>query len=258
MSDKTRIIKSPQLPVYLISLLLIILTSCVLSPIYMQVGNDIVFMYTVAPIILNYAILLFETMYLALVLSAVAYSAYAINLGTEKKIPSIVYPMALVFIKHTLNLLVSSIIDSYIDVTFDLPITIMLMLVDALIIALVWIIADRKSKRHLARAKKIIKATKYLNTVEIDDPLVVYPFRGFFNFKNPILISIFIGTVIITASMIIQRMYADIFVLGAPSTFFEIAEIIISYLLDILLGVAGYTTAYFAASYIFLRKDKNQ
>lgn len=258
MSDKARIIKSPQLPVYLISLLLIILTSCVFSPIYMQVGNDIVFMYTVVPIILNYAIILFETMYLALVLSGVAYSAYAINLGTEKKTPSIVYPMALVFLKHTLNLLVSSIIDSYIDVTFDLPVTIMLMLVDALIIALVWIIADRKSKRHLARAKKIIKATKYLNTVEIDDSLVVYPFRGFFNFKNPIIISIFIGMAIITASMIIQRMYADIFVLGAPNTIFEIVEIFISYLLDILLGVAGYTTAYFAASYIFLREEKNQ
>lgn len=258
MSDKTKTKISPHLPIYIISLLLVILTSCVLSPIYMQVGNDVVFMYTAVPIILNYAILLFETMYLALVLSGVAYSAYAINIGTEKKIPCIVYPLALVFVKHTLNLLISSIIDSYIDVTFDLPVTLMLMCADALIIAMVWIIADRKSRKHFARVKKILKASKYLNTVEFDDSLDIYPFRGFFNLRNPIIIAIFSGAIIVTVSMIIQRLYADLFVLGAPSTFFEIAEMFISYLFDILLGVAGYATSYFAASYIFLREDKNQ
>ena len=106
-NNKSRI--PPHLSIYIISLLLIVLTSCILSPIYMQVGNDIVFMYTVLPIILNYAILLFETMYLALIFAGVAYSAYAINKGTEKKIPNIIYPLSLVFIKHVLNLLVSSI-----------------------------------------------------------------------------------------------------------------------------------------------------
>ena len=44
-NNKSRI--PPHLPIYIISLLLIVLTSCILSPIYMQVGNDIVFMYTV-------------------------------------------------------------------------------------------------------------------------------------------------------------------------------------------------------------------
>ena len=73
MTNKTKSIFSLQFPIYLISLLLIILTSCVLSPIYMQVGNDVVFMYTIVPIVLNYAILLFETMYLALVLACVSH-----------------------------------------------------------------------------------------------------------------------------------------------------------------------------------------
>lgn len=248
----------PHLAVYIISLLLIVLTSCVLSPIYMQVGNDIVYMYTVLPIILNYAILLFETMYLALIFAGVAYSVYAINNGTEKKIPNIVYPLSLVFIKHTLNLLVSSIIDSYIDVTFDLPVTIMLMCVDALIIAVVWIIANRKSKLHFAKVKKIMKAAKYLDTVDYDDSLDIFPFGGFFNLKNPIIISIISGAIITTASMILQRLYADIFVLGAPGTFFEVAEMFIAYIMDILLGLAGYATSYFAATYIFLREDNKQ
>lgn len=256
-NNKSRI--PPHLPIYIISLLLIVLTSCILSPIYMQVGNDIVFMYTVLPIILNYAILLFETMYLALIFAGVAYSAYAINKGTEKKIPNIIYPLSLVFIKHVLNLLVSSIIDSYIDVMFDLPVTIMLMFVDALIIAVVCIIANRKTKLHFARVKKIMKAAKYLDTADYDDSLDIFPFRGFFDLKNPIIISIISGAIITTVSMILQRLYADIFVLGAPVNFFEIAEMFIAYLADILLGLAGYATSYLAATYIFLRvENKNE
>lgn len=254
MSNNKRSKIPPHIPIYIISLLLVVLNSCILSPIYMQVGNDVVYMYTVLPIILNYAILLFETMYLALIFAGVAYSAYAINDGTEKKIPNIVYPLALVFIKHALNLLVSSIIDSYIDVTFDLPVTIMLMCVDALIIAVVWIIANRNSKLHFARVKKIMKAAKYLDTVDYDESLEIFPFGGFLNLRNPIIIAIISGAIITTCSMILQRLYADIFVLGAPGTFFEVAEMFIAYIMDILLGLAGYATSYYAATYIFLRR----
>jgi hypothetical protein len=224
----------------------------------MQVGNDVTFMYTVLPIILNCVILLFETMYIALLFSGVAYSAFAINNGSIKKIPCIVYPVSIIFLKHSLNLLVSSVIDSYIDITFDLPVTLILMCVDVLVVTIVWIIADRKSKLYFNRVKKILKASKYLTTAEYDGDIDIYPFGGFLNIKNPILAAIFAGTLITTTSMILQRAYADIFVLGAPSTFFELAEIVIAYLFDILLGIAGYTTSYFAASYIFLRERTDQ
>ncbi len=247
-----------HIPIYIIALLLTILTSCVFSPLYMQFGNDVTYMYTVLPIILNCAIMLFETMYIAILFSGVAYSAYAINKGSENIIPCVVYPVSIIFLKHTLNLLVSSLIDSYIDITFDLPVTLMLICVDVLIAAIVWIISDRKSKIHFNRVKKILKASKYLTTAEYDSNTDIYPFGGFFNIKNPILAAIFAGALITTASMICQRAYADIFVLGAPNSFFEIAEIIIAYLFDILLGIAGYTTSYFAASYIFLRERKDQ
>lgn len=258
MSNNNRSKIPPHIPIYIISLLLVVLNSCILSPIYMQVGNDVVYMYTVLPIILNYAILLFETMYLALIFAGVAYSAYAVNNGTEKKIPNIVYPLSLVFVKHSLNLLVSSIIDSYIDITFDLPVTIMLMFVDVLIIAVVAIIANHKSRLHFARVKRIMKATKYLDTVDLDTSLDIFPFGGFFNLKNPVIISIISGAIITTTAMIIQRLYADIFVLGAPGAFFEVAEMFIAYILDLLLGLAGYATSYFAATYIFLREDSKQ
>lgn len=243
-------------PVYILSLLLIVLTSCVFSPLYMQVGNDVAYMYTVLPIILNYVIVLFETMYIALLFSGAAYSAYAINKGTERTIPNIAYPLLIIFLKHTLNLLVSSLIDSYIDVSFDLPVTMMLMLVDVLIVSIVWIVADRQSKHHFARVKKILKASKYLSTAEHENNIEIYPFKHFFDLNNPILASAFWGALILTASMVSQRVYADIFVLGVPGSFFEIAEMILSYLLDVLIGLAGYATSYFAASYILLREEK--
>lgn len=254
MSIKTNNKFPLTLPIYLIALLLILLISCVFSPLYMQVGNDIVFMYTVLPIILNYIILLFETMYIALLFSGVAYSAYAINKGTEKKIPGIAYPALIIFLKHILNLLISALIDSYIDITFDIPVTLMLMCVDILIASIVWIISDRKSKKYLAKVRTLNKASKYLTTAEYDSKLEIYPFGGLFNLKNPILISIFTGMLISTGTLVVQRLYADIFVLGIPGSFFEVAEMVIAYLLDILLGFAGYVTSYFAASYMFMRE----
>ena len=132
------------------------------------------------------------------------------------------------------------------------------MFIDLLVALIVWIIAYRKSKQHLIRLKKILKASKYLNTAEYDNNEDIYPFKGFFDLKNPILISIFTGTLVATVLMILQRAYADIFVLGIPGTLFEITEMIIAYILDILLGIAGYITSYFAASYIFIREEKDQ
>jgi hypothetical protein len=193
-------------------------------------------------------------MYIALIFSGVSYSAYAINKGTEKALPNILYPLLIIFLKHTLNLLISSLIDNYIDISFDLPVTFMLMIVDILIVALVWILADRKAKLHFVKLRKLVKASKHL-AGEYDKNINVFPFNGFFNIKNPMLASVFFGALITTSSMILQRAYADIFVLGVPSSFFEIAEMIVSYLLDLLIGLAGYATSYFALSYVFLREE---
>lgn len=242
-----------QTTVYLLALLLILLTSCVLSPIYMQIGNDVVFMYTLLPIVLDFVILLFETMYIALLFAGVAYSVYSINTNSEKKLPNVLYPLTIIFLKHTLNLLISSVIDSYIDLTFDIPVTLLLVCADALLVSLVWLIADRQIKKHLERVRKIQKAAKYVDTAEYNEQMEIYPFGGFFNFKHPILSAIAFGALITTLSFIVQRAYADFVVLGAPTTIFEIIEMILAYFLDIVLGVVTYATAYFGVSYIFLK-----
>lgn len=242
-----------HLPILFLSALLAILTSCVLSPIYTQIENDVTFMYTVLPIILNYVIIIFETTYLALLFAVVSHAVYSINKGSERKTNNIIYIVAVVVLKHTLNLAVSSIIDSYIDVTFDIPVTIMLLLADILTLSIVWVVANHKCKKHFSHAKKMQKASKYLNTVEYNELSTVYPFKGFFNIKNPILFPVFVGTLISVSVLIIQRLYADIVVLGAPASIYEVLEIIISYIIDILIGLTGYAAAYFASSYIFLR-----
>lgn len=241
--------------ILLLSVLLVILTSCLLSPIYTQIENDVTFMYTVLPIILNYVILFFETVYLSLLFAVVSYVVYGFHKGEETKTSNIIYIIAVVVLKHVLNLAVSSIIDSYIDVAFDVPITLLLLLADTLTLAVVWLVANHKCKRHFAHAKKMQKASKYLNTIEYSESAAIYPFNGFFNLKNPIIFPIFAGAMISVSALIIQRLYADFIVLGVPASLYEVIEIILAYLIDILLGLAGYTAAYFAASYIFVSKN---
>ena len=244
-----------HLHILLLSVLVVILTSCLLSPIYTQIENDVTFMYTLLPIILDYAILLFETIYLSLLFAVVSYAVYGFYKGEESKTPNIVYIIAVVVLKHVLNLAVSSIIDSYIDAAFDIPVTLLLLLADTLTLAVVWLIAGHKCKKHFAHAKRMKKASKYLNTIDYDESAAIYPFNGFFNLKNPIIFPIFVGSLISVAALIIQRLYADFIVLGAPASFYEVIEIILAYLIDILLELAGYAAAYFAASYIFVSQN---
>lgn len=258
-NSKHSIASSPQFIVYILSLIVATLNSCILSPIYIQIENNITFEYTPLPIILNYVILLFDMIYIALLFSAAAFSVYSIHKGIEKKSNVLILTIIIVVLKHVLNLIASSIIDSYIDVSFDIPMTLYLVLIDLFILLVVAIVANHCSKKHFAHAKSMIKAAKYLESVEYNEIDDVFPFKGFWRFKNhPVLLPAFVGAVISAGLFVIQRLFADFVVLAAPSSFAEIIDIMISYTTDILYGLIAYTVSYFAASYIFLKHtEKN-
>ena len=104
----------------------------------------------------------------------------------------------------------------------------------------------------------MLKASKYLDSVVYDEMEDVFPFKGFFIIKkNPVLIPAFAGAIITSLLFIIQRLFADFVVLGAPSTIIELLDIFISYIGDIIFGFLAYTASYFALSYIFLRNKNN-
>lgn len=245
-------VRSPRLAIILLSLLVAVLNSCVLSPIYVQIESDIAFEYTILPIVLNYAVLLFDTLYISFLVAALAYSVYGIHIGTESK-KGTYDVIAVVLLKHVLNLTVSSIIDGYIDVPFDVPMTIYTIIIDLLLLTVVAIVANHLCKRHLQHVKKMQKASKYLAAVEYDEMQDVYPFKGFFKFKNnPVLAPAFVGAAITVILFVTQRLFADFVVLGAPSSFIEIIDIFVSYIGDFLFGLISYTASYFALSYILL------
>lgn len=257
MNKSNGILSSPQFPIYILSLIVAVLNSCLLSPIYIQIENNITFEYTPLPIILNYVILLFDVLYIALLFSSVSFSVYLLHKGIGKKSSTIIPTVAIVFLKHVLNLTASSIIDSYIDVSFDIPMTLYMIVIDLLMLSVVAIVANHYAKKHFAHAKAMAKASKYLEAVEYNEIDDVFPFKGFWKFKNhPVLMPVFIGAVISAGIFVIQRLYADIVVLGAPSTFAEIIDITISYATDILYGVIAYAISYFASAYIFLKHSE--
>ncbi len=252
-NTKQNTIILPHLPILIIALILAVLTSCILSPVYTQIDNDITLMHTVLPTILDALIILFESLYIALLCAVATYSVYGIRKGTESLSLSIISVVSVIFLKHALNLTVSTIIDGYIDVIFDIPVTLMLFAADLLLVAVVALVADNKFKKHFSHAKKIAKAAKHLNTVEYSELGAIYPFEGFLNLKNAMLVPIFTGAVISTSMLILQRLYADIIVIGAPQSIYEIIEIVVFYTFDILVGLASYTASYFAAKFIFIK-----
>lgn len=250
MNSKTKL--SPHLPIMLISLMISIIASCVLSPLYMQARNDITVMYTLIPIFLEYAIILFEAVYIALLFSVTVYCVYGVMNGTESNLISIILVIGVVFLKHVLNLAVSSIIDGYIDVSFDITATVMQCLADVLLLLIVAWVARNKWRIHFDHAQKLQKASKYISSVgynEFDD---IFPLGGLFNLKSNVVFPIFVGSAITLAILIVQRLGADI-AIGLPTSWLEIFEIILSYLGDAFLALVGHVAAYFAAYFIFLR-----
>lgn len=247
-----------HMSIIFMSLIVSALNACLLSPLYIQVENNIAYEYTIIPIILEYSILFFDTIYISLLFAALAFTMYAINKGTVNKYLSLISIGFVVFLKHFLNLIVSSIIDGHIEISFDIPMTLYSIAIDLIILLIVAWIAHRKSKKHFIHANAMKKASKYIKTIEYTESDEIYPFKGFLKFKShPILLPVFIGAAATSALLIVQRLYADFVVLGAPTTYFEIVDIILSYTTDILTGLISYTVSYFAASIIFINY-KNQ
>lgn len=257
-SKETTFFKTPHFPVYLLSILVAILNSCALSPMYVQIESDIAFEYTLLPLIMNYAVLLFDTLYMAFLIAALVFSIYGIHKGIVSKKETYSYVIAIVLVKHILNLVVSSIIDGYIDIAFDIPMALYTILIDLLILAVIALISNHMCKKHFTRARAMIKATKYLEALEYNESEDVFPFKGFFKIKNnPILMPLFAGALITSLLFIIQRLFADFVVLGAPSTIIELVDIILSYLGDVLFGLISYVASRYAVSYIFYKANDN-
>jgi hypothetical protein len=211
-------------------------------------------MYTVLPIVIDYVIIIFDIIYISLLFAIISCGTYFYLKGEDSKFTAFNLSVAVVVLKHILNLTVSSIVDNYIDVTFDIPLTLILILADVLLLLIVRRISDNKSKKHFAHSKRMSKASKYLDNVIYDEVAEIYPFGSVLNIKNTIIYPIFVGVIISVAVLILQRLFADFVVLGAPSSFIEVIEIIISYVSDFILGIIGYISAYYAAVYVFIKK----
>lgn len=255
LTNSTTGTRSPRFAIILLSLIVAVLNSCVLSPIYVQIESNIAYQYTLMPIILNYAVLTFDTIYISLLVAALAYSVYGIHTGSENKKETSIYTVGIVVLKHVVNLTVSSVIDGYIDVSFDIPMTVYSIIIDLLLLAIVALVANHVCKKHFARVKTMLKASKYLEAVEYDEMENVYPFKGFFRIKsNPLLVPAITGAAITAFLLIIQRLFADFVVLGAPSNLIEIIDIFLSYIGDVIFGLISYTVSYFSLSYILLKR----
>ena len=244
----------PYFAILVISFVTALLSSCLLSPTYTQICSDITLMYTVLPIVIDYIIIIFDIIYISLLFATVTCSAYARLKDEESKNVGFFMASIVIVIKHILNLTVSSILDSYIDVTFDIPVTIALIVADLITIMIVRAVATKKLKKHLAHAKRMQKAAKYLDNVIYDENTEIFPFGSLLNIKNAILSPIFAGIVISVSVMILQRLFADFVVIGLPSSIYETIEIVISYASDVIIGIIGYVAAYYASVYIFMKR----
>ena len=96
--NNSSISNTQHLPILLLSIFVALMNSCVISPIYVQIESNIAFEYTLLPLILNYTVLLFDTLYISFLTAVLAYSVYGMYNGFISKKSTYIYLVSIVIL----------------------------------------------------------------------------------------------------------------------------------------------------------------
>lgn len=223
-------------------------------PSYISTSKNVIYSDSLIPLLLFILKNILEAVISSLLIAFTVYGIYIENShktnGERALIPFFGFfaSVILLLFKFGLNIF-SAIISGDSPEFSDILLGLIDPLTEIVILLVVTLVADNLTKKHFVRARELKKASKYVSGVLYDERDTVYPFKSFLDLKNVILCPIFIGVIILTFTILIQRIITDIG-LGAPTHFDEVKEMVIYYLCDIIEGIITYTAAYFAASFL--------
>lgn len=235
-------------------LALILVYTCLVVPFYIATAKNVVYSDSIIPFLLYVLKTLVECAVTALLFGYCARSIFVEKEFNSKgyfaklRFYGFIVPVIFIFLEFVLNqiaALITKEINEFSDVFAGLATPVL----DILLVLVVAITVAVESKQHIARAREVEKAAKFLGKESDAVGESVFPFRSFVSFKNPVLKALFIGSALLGLCLIGQRIFIDIGY-GAPTSVAEVREMILYYLSDILQAIAVYTGSYFTASFL--------
>lgn len=227
-----------------------------LVPLGNMYANNIQYMDTVLPTVIEYIYDLVEIVAISLAYAVSIYSIYRYGVG-KTGTPAIIFSLVTLF-KYLSNLLMTWLDNGFdINAWSDIRSILVPMFFELLQYFIVLLIAYKILLKYLDLADKKRKADKRLGAKPSGDG--IYPFRSFVDIGNPLIRGAFWSGIIVAATKVAQRIFYDILytvMYGIPQLS-EIPGMIIYYSSDILYGVA----CYFAVIWLlmlFLEKKLNR
>ena len=244
---------------FAISMTLLYCLYCfVLVPLCNMYANDIQYMDTILPTVIEYIYDLVEIIAIALAYAVSIYSIYRRIIGGVTA-PAIIFSAVTLF-KYVVNVIMT-----WKDVGFDasniwsdVRSILVPLFFELLQYFVVLLIAHKILSKHFERIEEKRKAAKKLGREESGDG--VYPFKFFLNLGNPMLRTAFWAGVIVAITKVAQRILYDVIytiMWGVPQLS-EILGMIIYYSSDVLCGVACYFVVIWLLMLFFEKKLKRE
>ncbi len=210
-----------------------------LVPLGNMYANDIQYMDTVLPTVIEYIYDLVEIVAIAIAYAVSIYSIYRYGVG-KIGIPAMIF-LLVTLSKYLINVFMTWLDNGFeIRIWSDIRSILVPLFFELLQYFVVLLIAYKILSVHLELVEKKRKADKKLGIKPSTDG--IYPFKSFIDINNPMIKSAFWAGVIVAATKVAQRIFYDILytiMYGVPQLS-EIPGMIIYYSSDILSGVACY------------------
>lgn len=238
----------------------VLLDTLLITPIYVNLENNIAFSGSFLTMAVYYTKDL-----LGVVTFSVAYAMiiFSVLLLSKKQARLVVILYTLIYfvqipLKLIMNIVIYGSLGSIDDITLDIMYLLFYFILYILQLLVVWLFATTDTNRYL----RYVTFIKYKNgkkgkqSALSDNELPpVLPLTKFFNKYNPLQRSAFKMALLVFAMKLLSRIANDI-AYGAPTSFGEVLIMIIYYLSDLLYGLAAYVVALIVFSFLHTKTAK--
>lgn len=229
-----------------------ILSSCFISPIYIQVSSDILYANSFLPDILGYAVNLLDIIFAAAQYSAVIVSFLLFGAVSYRRAVKLICIGATVTYR-ILNQAVESLTDGT-DFISGLRITLLYLILEVLEFYAVVFVASLFCCEAVKRFSMLRTASRRLGDTEYDWTSEICPYHGIISKSNPVQMCAAVSAAIFMFLKIVSRLIYDLNY-GAPDNTSQIIQMVVGYTSDIVGGILIFAfVLLFCARFIGLLK----
>ena len=235
----------------------VLLNTLLITPLYVVLENDVAFSGSFLTMLIYYIKDLFEVIAFSVAYSVIIFSV--LLLSKRKARLAVLLYTVIYFLQIPLKLIMNiplyGSLGSIDDIVLDVIYLTIYFLFYMLQLLIVWLFATTDTNKYLRYIAFIKERKNKKGKVLPEDAEAVLPITKFFNRFNPLQRSAFKMSMLILAIKLFSRIINDI-AYGAPSSFGEVAIMLVYYVSDLLYGIVAYVIALLVFTFIHSKAKK--